>query len=130
MQLTSYEAYALWIGRALAQAEGPVKKADLAAQLDVDEGYVQQVLIFLMEAGLVASKRGNYGGYMLAKDPKKITALALIDNSRGAPAFQIKDGDAKGLNLARTWMRKQMEAVLGKMSILDVPLELRALRRG
>ncbi len=130
MQLTSYEAYALWIGRVLAEADGPVKKADLAERLDVDEGYVQQVLIFLLEAGLVESKRGNYGGYLLAKDPKKITALALVDAARGTPAFQTKDGDAKALNLARTWMRKQVEAVLGKLSILDVPLELRALRRG
>jgi len=130
MQLTSYEAYAVWVARALAQAKEPVKKADLADRLGVDEGYVQQVLIFLQKAGLVESRRGSYGGYLLTRDPRKLSVLAVLDAAHGKPLFQTKDDEARALKLARRWMREELTACLAKTSILDVPLDLRSLQRG
>lgn len=55
---------------------------DIAKRIDAPVKFLEQVLLDLKKGGFVESKRGNVGGYQLAKDPAKITlgeAIRFID---------------------------------------------------
>jgi len=55
---------------------------DLAARIDAPVKFFEQVLMELKKGGVIQSKRGNEGGYLLSKAPSQITVgevLRLID---------------------------------------------------
>lgn len=58
--------------------EGPVSLRKIAEMHDLSEHYLEQLISPLRNAGLVKSVRGAYGGYILAKEPDKITAGDVI----------------------------------------------------
>lgn len=56
--------------------------AELARAEDIPQKFLEQILLDLKRAGLVTSRRGKIGGYMLIKDPREIffgEVLRLID---------------------------------------------------
>ncbi len=60
----------------------PVQIAELATSEQIPRKYLEQILLTLKTAGLLASRRGRGGGYELIKDPGQIslgTVLRLID---------------------------------------------------
>ncbi|MCG8600865.1 MAG: Rrf2 family transcriptional regulator [Verrucomicrobiales bacterium] len=72
--------------------DGVRQVEDLAKAENLSPNYSVQILTALRQAGLVISKRGKNGGYLLARDPDEITlaeiALALeggqiVENSPG-----------------------------------------------
>jgi Rrf2 family cysteine metabolism transcriptional repressor len=58
--------------------EGPISLKSIAKEYDLSEHYLEQLIAPLRNAMLVKSVRGAYGGYMLAKDAKEITAGDII----------------------------------------------------
>ena len=46
---------------------------DLAKRIDAPVKFFEQVLMELKKGGIVKSKRGNEGGYLLSKAPSEIT---------------------------------------------------------
>ncbi|MBE3570432.1 MAG: Rrf2 family transcriptional regulator, partial [Bacillales bacterium] len=68
------------------------------------EHYLEQLVAPLRNAGLVKSIRGAYGGYVLARDPSKITAGDIIRVLEGpiSPVEGIEDEDPPKREL---WMR-------------------------
>ncbi len=58
--------------RALLQRQRIAKKQHIPIE------YLEQILLRLRGAGLVASRRGNRGGYTLIKSPKDITLGQVI----------------------------------------------------
>jgi Rrf2 family protein len=55
---------------------------DIAASEQIPQSFLEQILLELRRAGLVASRRGRVGGHFLLKDPAKIMfgeVLRLID---------------------------------------------------
>lgn len=55
---------------------------ELARAEDIPQKFLEQILLDLKRSGLVASRRGKVGGYMLIKDPREIffgAVLRLID---------------------------------------------------
>src|SRR5215216_4965483 len=76
--------YALRALVALARAprEEPVFISDIAVNQAIPKKFLEQILLDLKHHGIVASRRGKFGGYQLLKDPKDITfgsVLRLID---------------------------------------------------
>jgi len=63
---------------AIHQKGGPVILRDIAARQGISEKYLWQVINPLKSAGIVNSSRGAKGGYMLAKDPVRITVLEAL----------------------------------------------------
>ena len=60
-------------------AEGlPTSVRDIATRTGLPQPYLEQILLTLKGAGLVKSKRGVGGGYVLAKSPKEITIGAIV----------------------------------------------------
>lgn len=51
---------------------------DVAKRIDAPVKFLEQVLLDLKKGGFVESKRGNVGGYQLAKDPAEITLGQVI----------------------------------------------------
>src|SRR5690606_41758944 len=55
---------------------------ELARAEDIPQKFLEQILLDLKRAGLVTSRRGKVGGYMLIKDPGDICfgdVLRLVD---------------------------------------------------
>lgn len=51
---------------------------DVAKRIDAPVKFLEQVLLDLKKGGFVESRRGNVGGYQLAKDPADITIGQVV----------------------------------------------------
>lgn len=76
--------YALRALSALAKAKdkSPVLIADIAEEQKIPKKFLEQILLDLKHRGLVVSKRGRDGGYVLLKPADQITfgeVLRMID---------------------------------------------------
>src|SRR5208283_3902499 len=49
----------------------------------ISQRYLEQIFNKLVKAGLLKSKRGPRGGYMLSRDPSAIKVLDIIDATQG-----------------------------------------------
>ncbi len=79
MNLTKYQRYAIQLLRELRQGGGPLKRRVLAEKLGISDLMVQQVMIPLLKARLVASSRSNTrGGYQLANPRHRVTVGEVV----------------------------------------------------
>ena len=62
---------------------GPVRIKNIAREQKVPIRFLEQLLLVLKRAGLVASVRGKDGGYSLAKRPSEIKVLNVIEALEG-----------------------------------------------
>jgi len=68
---------------------------EIARQVDVPEDFLAKILKTLADAGLVLSQRGARGGYKLAKEPREISFLDVIEAVEGPVSLNIcLDSDA------------------------------------
>lgn len=56
----------------------PTSVRDIAERTALPQPYLEQILLALKGAGLVRSKRGVGGGYVLARDPSEITLGQIV----------------------------------------------------
>jgi Rrf2 family protein len=63
---------------ALHGGDAPVSVRDIAARTGLPQPYLEQILLALKGAGLVRSKRGVGGGYVLAHAPADITLGDIV----------------------------------------------------
>ncbi len=61
-----------------ADGAGPTSVRDIAERTGLPQPYLEQILLALKGAGLVRSKRGVGGGYVLARDPGTITLGDIV----------------------------------------------------
>jgi Rrf2 family iron-sulfur cluster assembly transcriptional regulator len=69
---------------------GPTSVRDIAERTGLPQPYLEQILLALKGAGLVRSKRGVGGGYVLARPPSEITLgqiVAAVDGPIAAGDF-------------------------------------------
>ena len=59
-------------------ATGPTSVRDIADRTGLPQPYLEQILLALKGAGLVRSKRGVGGGYVLARSPEEITLGQIV----------------------------------------------------
>jgi Rrf2 family protein len=57
---------------------GPTSVRDIAERTALPQPYLEQILLALKGAGLVRSKRGVGGGYVLARDPADIRLSEIL----------------------------------------------------
>jgi Rrf2 family protein len=62
----------------LHECAGPTSVRDIAERTGLPQPYLEQILLALKGAGLVRSKRGVGGGYVLARSPEEITLAQII----------------------------------------------------
>lgn len=80
MKITSSVEYAarLMVGLAREHGGRPLPAERLASSENVPVDYVNQLLLRLRRAGLVESHRGTAGGYLLSRDPARITLSEIV----------------------------------------------------
>ncbi|HBL59313.1 MAG TPA: transcriptional regulator [Cyanobacteria bacterium UBA8803] len=81
MELSCKTEYALLALLELADRYNdgePLQIRQIAAQQNIPDRYLEQLLATLRRCGLLRSQRGAKGGYILAREPWKITLLDVI----------------------------------------------------
>jgi len=75
--------------------QGTVSLHAVAEREDLPEAYLEQLVAALRKAGLVIGKRGAGGGYLLSRDPTKITAGDVVRALEGPiePQICTAEGD-------------------------------------
>ncbi len=80
MRLTTKSRYGvrLILDLAIYSKEGPVSLGDIAQRQNISKKYLEKLIRKLKAGGFVKSRRGPFGGHMLAKDPKEISVGDLV----------------------------------------------------
>ena len=83
MRITTWAEYGVICALHLARrtTKGPVTGREIAALEKLPADYVEQILLRLRRAGVLASTRGARGGYMLARPAGEISIRAVIHAS-------------------------------------------------
>jgi len=103
----------------------PLQIRQIASQQQIPDRYLEQLLATLRRAGLVKSQRGARGGYLLARDPWKITLYDVVSCIEG---FDAKADTGKtpetseALVVQDVWgeVRQAVEEVLQKYTLQDL----------
>ena len=66
--------------------EEPVPLAEIAAKDGLPLAYLEHLVARLRKAGLVDSRRGSRGGYLLARAPSEITMAEVVESLEGSIA--------------------------------------------
>ncbi len=69
--------------------QGPTTLAEICELRSLSREYLAKVFGQLARADIVTPVRGKKGGYVLAKDPKDITLLAVIEAVEGTQALNM-----------------------------------------
>ncbi len=88
MKVSGGVEWALHCCVVLTAAKEPVPAMRLAELHDVSASYLAKQLQAMARAGLVRSAQGQSGGYVLARPPRDVTVLDVVEAVDGArPAF-------------------------------------------
>ncbi len=61
----------------------PTKRREIAANQDLDDSYLENILIELKSKNIVTALRGAKGGFILRAAPEEITLLQIIESLQG-----------------------------------------------
>lgn len=82
----------------------PLQIRQIAAQQNIPDRYLEQLLATLRRCGLVRSQRGAKGGYLLAREPRKITLFEAVSCIEGMDAQASEKGSVpKTVESAVIW---------------------------
>ncbi len=100
MKLSSKTQYGMRILLQVAGSTGSGKLAqgkEIAARQNINEPYLEQIMVSLKKAGLIQTVRGRRGGYLLGVDPQTISLLDVIEIFEGPVALAEtgNEGDHK-----------------------------------
>ncbi|MGB3207648.1 MAG: Rrf2 family transcriptional regulator [Crinalium sp.] len=103
MELSCKTEYALLALLELAgqyNAAEPLQIKQIAATQHIPDRYLEQLLATLRRGGLVKSQRGAKGGYLLGREPWKITLLDLVNCLEGSDAKSTNETIHKSVESA------------------------------
>jgi len=83
----------------------PTQIKDISRRQKISQRYLEQIFNKLLKAGLLKSRRGPRGGYMLSRDPSEITVGEIITAAQG-PIVPVRC-------LAQDAKRKECEVIQG-----------------
>src|ERR1700684_3791227 len=66
--------------------DDPIRRAEIADRDGLPLAYLEHLVARLRKAGLVDSRRGSRGGYMLARSPTEITMAEVVEALEGSIA--------------------------------------------
>ncbi len=79
MRITQEADYAFRIVRCLAAENGKMGSAQISECAGIPHRFTFKILRKLTHASITSSIRGKGGGYLLAKEPKDITMLDIVE---------------------------------------------------
>ena len=118
-----YAARAL-LSLALHESERPTSVKEIAERTCLPQPYLEQILLAVKGAGLVRSKRGVGGGYVLARPPEEITLaeiVAAVEGPIDAPV-DAHDHCEGHCVLQEVWvgLSEETRAVLERFSLAEL----------
>jgi Rrf2 family iron-sulfur cluster assembly transcriptional regulator len=78
---------------ALHGDEGPTSVKEIAERTNLPQPYLEQILLAVKGAGLVRSKRGVGGGYVLARPAERITLAQILAAVEGPLTTPLGEHD-------------------------------------
>ena len=121
---------------------GPVLVSELSAREAIPKKFLEAILLDLNRHGLVQSKKGKGGGYLLRRPPSEITVgdavralegpLALVpcvSQTAYQRCVECVDEATCGVRLAMGEVRDATARILDGMTLADVSGRLRRKRR-
>ncbi|PFG44635.1 BadM/Rrf2 family transcriptional regulator [Isoptericola jiangsuensis] len=118
----------------------PVSAEALAAAQQIPHRFLEAILRDLRRDGIVVSRRGSRGGYVMARPAAEVT-IADVVRAVDGPLVYVRDErpsdleyTGAALSLLHVWvaLRANVRAVLEQVTVADVvdgtiPVEIRAL---
>ena len=99
-----------------------VKSQQIASTQGVPLRFLEIILSELRQGGFIESKRGNAGGYVLARQPETITVAQVIDFIEGHKAQRQETADWVDNPFAGLWQEldRACSEVLASTSFADL----------
>lgn len=112
----------------------PRKFDEIARSQRISAKFVSTIAVELKRAGLISSHRGAYGGISLAKNPKDLPLLDVIEAVRGRLAVMpcLEDGvkcpEQSSCPVYDMWqeINERIRGILSEYSLADVMTKLEA----
>jgi Rrf2 family iron-sulfur cluster assembly transcriptional regulator len=127
-----YAARAL-LSLALHGSDRPTSVKEIAERTSLPQPYLEQILLSVKGAGLVRSKRGVGGGYVLAHTPEEITLAEIVDAVEGPqlPMAEHPDHCEGHCVLQEVWVDVDEESrrVLETVTLADLVARTRVGHR-
>lgn len=111
---------------AMQPRDTAVQAVQIAERHDIPKQYLDQLMMLLRKAGLIESLRGRQGGYRLARAPRNITLLDVVQALEGPVSNQNFRSTRRkyGVNhvLKQIWdeLNESVVEALRKQTIEDV----------
>ena len=102
------------------QRSGEVRRVEELAEAEgLSPNYLVQILTQLRPAGLVISRRGKYGGYLLAREPESITLAEIAQAMEGQDLIWTSPGNGgmSALRVREAWKRANDDLYLALTQI-------------
>ena len=130
MRISSKADYAVRavVELATLSDDWPVKADTLASAQDIPAKFLLNILFELKRAGIVASQRGNEGGFRLGREPDEISLADIVRAVEG-PLAQVGDFrpdqlDYRGsaVPLVEVWIavREHIRSILESVTVGDI----------
>jgi Rrf2 family protein len=136
MKLSTKGRYAtrIMVYLATRSEKRPARKREIADTEGIPADYVEQLLTKLRTGGLVRSRRGANGGFLLAQDPETITVADVLEVTEGPLALvHCLEDDCDRLSECVTrplWQQasQAISKVFSATSIAELASQARRLR--
>ncbi|BAY65382.1 hypothetical protein NIES22_54870 [Calothrix brevissima NIES-22] len=108
------------------QSGEPMQIRQIAAQQNIPDRYLEQLLATLRRGGIIKSQRGSKGGYFLAREPKKIAVLEILECLEGLDVqttqVDINPRTVDSIVIAEIWQEacQAANSVFQKYSLQDL----------
>ena len=102
---------------------GPVLITDLAREGRIPKKFLEAILLELRKNGILNSKKGKGGGYVLGKDPQDISVgdiIRTLDGSFSEVYFKDETKETNEIKMIMKEVRDAMSNILDKTSLADV----------
>ena len=129
MRTTAKADYAVRAAIELAASgDGPVTAEAVANAQEIPLNFLENILVELKRAGIVESRRGSAGGYLLARPAAEISVADVIRavegplaNVRGiSPDVLVYSGSAERMRDVWVALRASIRSVLEHVTLADI----------
>ncbi|MBW4621407.1 MAG: Rrf2 family transcriptional regulator [Cyanosarcina radialis HA8281-LM2] len=103
----------------------PLQIRQIAAEQNIPDRYLEQLLATLRRGGLIKSQRGAKGGYVLAREPWKIQlleAIRCLEGSEAEASDEIAPKTVERAVVTEVWqeVNRSVDEVLQQYTLQDL----------
>ena len=131
MLLTRASEYALLSLDKIRKSDKPVRAELLANELNIPKSFLAKILQNMAKQGILESKKGAHGGFVLLQDTDKISIKDVIIAAEGkAPAVfdcasSVKDCTSEKAEICSIWpflnkLQGKIDTFLAEMTLEEI----------